>query len=160
MLKQYLTVVFFFISLSVVEGQTKFVVDVGKNSSEYEFDEEMSDFRYSAELLITKHESLFSSISGMFSDSEIEADIKLLRTFSEENKTVSNVKSLLDRLDNDVNEIYKKAHALGFYDASVKYKINVVDRKRMKVEIYINFGEEFDLKLNLRFIGNSNKELL
>jgi translocation and assembly module TamA len=159
-LKQYLAAAFFFMSLFVVEGQTKFVVDAGKNSSEYEFEEEMSDFRYSAELFITKDESLFSTISGMFSDSEIEADIKLLRTFSEENKTVSNVRSLLDRLDNDVNEIYKKAHALGFYAAAVEYKINVVDRKHMKVEIHVNFGEEFDLKLNLRFVGSNNKELL
>ncbi|MDR3151470.1 MAG: BamA/TamA family outer membrane protein [Holosporaceae bacterium] len=147
---------FFFANLSTVEGQPKFVANTGENPNESEFEEEMSDFRYSAELFITKDESFFSTISGMFSDSEIEADIKSLRTFSEANKTVSNVKSLLDRLDNDVNEIYKKAHALGFYDASVEYKINVVDRNRIKVEIYINFGKEFDLKLNLRFVGNDN----
>jgi translocation and assembly module TamA len=153
-------IAFFCFHFAQIEGDSK--SDSEPQARADELVEEISDFRYGVKLFITRDENLFGTISGLFSDSEIEADIKQLRTFSEENKIVSNMKSLLARIENDVNEIYKKAHALGFYDAHVKYKISTANPKRMDVKIYIDFGMEFDLNLNLQFVGDveNNGELL
>ncbi|GHU11300.1 outer membrane protein assembly factor [Alphaproteobacteria bacterium] len=118
--------------------------------------DDMYDFRYHIELSIKNEKNLFGEISEMFSDSEMEQDIKSLRTFSEADKTVSSMKALLDRIDNDINDIHQKAHDLGFFDSSVKYKIQVVNKEYVDVKIYVDLGKQFDLKLNLKLVGRED----
>ncbi|MDR2794186.1 MAG: BamA/TamA family outer membrane protein [Holosporaceae bacterium] len=115
--------------------------------------DDMRDFYYKANLYLTKDESVLGALSGIFSDSEIEEGIKELRTFGESSRTVSNITSLVDRVDNDVVEIYNKAHILGFFGAAVKSEIELIDEKHTNVKIYVNLGKQFDLKLNLKLTG-------
>ncbi|MDR2682066.1 MAG: hypothetical protein LBB29_03415, partial [Holosporaceae bacterium] len=125
------------------------IIGLGQKVSE----DDMRDIHYNPQLYLTKDESVLGALYGIFSDSEIEEGIKELRTFNESDKTVSNIKSLIDRIDNDVVEIYKKSHTLGFYAVAIKSKIKIVDEKHVEVKIYVNLGKQFDLKLNLKFIG-------
>lgn len=122
----------------------------------YALDEDFHDFYYQADLVIDMERSLLGRIGDLFTGSEIEEDILSLRTFSEQNKRVSNLHALSDRLNADISEIHKKAHNLGFYDAAVKYKTHVLDNNKLLITIFVDFGQIFKLKLNINYI-NKNK---
>lgn len=114
-------------------------------------DEDFHDFYYQADLVIDMERSLLGRIGELFTGSEIEDDILSLRTFSEQNKRVSNLRALSDRINTDISEIHKKAHNLGFYDATVKYKTHVSDNNKLLITIFVDFGQIFKLKLNVNY---------
>lgn len=123
----------------------------------FAIDGDLHDFFYQAELVIDMERSLFGRIGDLFTGSEIEEDILELRTFSEQNKRVSNMRALSDRLNSDINEIHKKAHTLGFYDAAVRYKIHVPENNRLLLTVFVDFGQIFKLKLNVNYIGKDEE---
>ena len=81
-------------------------------SALWAIDEDFHDFYYQADLVIDMERSLLGRIGDLFTGSEIEDDILSLRTFSEQNKRVSNLRALSDRINTDISEIHKKAHNL------------------------------------------------
>ncbi|GHU17456.1 outer membrane protein assembly factor [Alphaproteobacteria bacterium] len=156
-LKKYsLTSVFLFFFAAAEDAQIIHTEITNNKSEDIPEDDDMHDFRYHVELLIKNEQNIFGEISEMFSGSEIEQDVKSLRTFSEADKTVSSMKALLDRISSDINDIHKKAHELGFYEADVKHKIKVINKGLVDVKIYIDLGKQFDLKLNLKLVGKDN----
>lgn len=116
-------------------------------------DADLHDFSYRAELIIDTEKSLLGRISELFTGSDIEEDILSLRTFSEQNKTISNMRALSDRIKNDIEEIHKKAHNLGFYGAEVRYKTHVESGNRVTVTVFADFGDIFTLKLDVKYVG-------
>lgn len=111
---------------------------------------ELRNFSYSANINIEMDKSIFEHISDVISESEISSAIKQLRTFSQQEKPVSNMKALRDRVKRDVGRIYEKAYKLGFYEAHVEHKIRS-DGRRAVVDIHVDLGSQFNLKLNLIF---------
>ncbi len=114
---------------------------------------DMSDFHYTATLSIKNDNNLFGMLFRIVAGSDIEEEIKSLRTFTEASKTVSNMRSLKDRIESDVVAIYEKTHDLGFYSSDVKYSIEIKDSKHAVVKVAVNTGKLFKLKLNLKYIG-------
>lgn len=151
MLKKYLFFALFVFSTmaeNVKIVRTKIIPPAGKISAD-----NMRDFHYQTTLHLRQNESVLGVLSGIFSDSEIEEGIKELRTFSESGRIVGSLKSLTDRIDNDVVEIYNKAHILGFFGVAVQSQIKLVDEKHADVKIHVDLGKQFDLKLNLKLVG-------
>ncbi|MCR5225519.1 MAG: BamA/TamA family outer membrane protein [Alphaproteobacteria bacterium] len=110
---------------------------------------EQRDFHYAAHVDIKMEKNLFEQLSDIISESEIADEIKKLRTFSQQDKTVSNMRALRDRVINDVDAIYQKAYYYGFYDAKVNYKIKKLDV--VHVDISVDLGRIFNLELNFTF---------
>ncbi|GHT90768.1 outer membrane protein assembly factor [Alphaproteobacteria bacterium] len=158
MLKKYsATGVFLFFFTATAEDAKVTHTEITNDKSEsITEDDDMHDFRYHVELLIKDERNIFGQISEIFTGSEVEQDVKSLRTFSEADKTVGSMRALLDRIDKDINEIHQKAHLLGFYEADVKHKIKVVNKKYVDVKIYVDLGKQFDIKLNLKLIGRDD----
>ena len=113
-------------------------------------DAEMRDFVYKVDLHLEENKNMVGMLSELVSESEIKAGIQSLRTFEQSGKRVANMYSLVDRIEKDVEQIYKKAHTLGFYNAEVRYKI-LSNMKPVRVEMYVDMGRVFDLDLNLEF---------
>lgn len=151
----YLTLLFFFEICTA---------DFGSDSSC--FDLEFRDFRYKADLVLDTEHSLVGIVEDMFSGSEIEEEIKSLRTFKEQGKTVSNIRALTDRIKLDISTIYKKTHMLGFYETNVRYKTQVKGKNEVIITIYVDLGKIFKLELNVKYLdrddefGKKYRELL
>ncbi|MDR2795047.1 MAG: BamA/TamA family outer membrane protein, partial [Holosporaceae bacterium] len=85
------------------------------------------------------------------------SDIKETRTFLEQDKPVSSINVLKERLDNDVMEIYKKIHNDGFYNAEVSYKMSPASPGRVFVKLFVNIKEIFKIKTQVQYLGLNEK---
>ncbi|MDR0677295.1 MAG: BamA/TamA family outer membrane protein [Holosporaceae bacterium] len=100
-----------------------------------------------------KKQNLFETLSDLISESDLVTEIKQLRIFSQQNKSVSSMKTLKDRISNDIKIIYQKTHMAGFYSAVAKYDIDTTNSERVKVKIDVDLGKKFKLKLNLNYFN-------
>lgn len=126
---------------------------------------DMNDFSYKAILSVQNRNNLFGTLFRFVAGSDIEEDIKSLRTFKEASKPVNNMRALNDRIQEDVANIYQKTHDLGFYSSKVKYSIEIKDKKHAVVKVFVNTGKLFKLKLNVKYIDkddhfNKQQELI
>lgn len=126
------------------------------NDSSY-LDSEFRDFYYKVDLVLNAEHSLIGVVEDIFSGSEIKDEIKSLRTFKEQNKTVSNIRALTDRIKSDISTIYKKTHMLGFYDADIKYKMKLKKQNKVFVRIYVDLGKIFGLQLNVKYLNKDDE---
>lgn len=115
----------------------------GENSKE------LRDFYYTAHIDVKIDKGLFDQLASVISESEISDEIKKLRTFSQQDKSVSSMRALRDRVRQDVDTMYKTAYYHGFYNAQVKHDIKKQDG--VHVDVFVDLGEVFNLKLNLTF---------
>ncbi|MDR2780898.1 MAG: BamA/TamA family outer membrane protein [Holosporaceae bacterium] len=121
------------------------------------YDADFHDFNYDVEMILEKNQTIIGTFADMLSEPEIISGIEQLRTFSQQDKTVSNMRALKDRIANDVAIIHKKAHMLGYYGTKINYSTHVIDSKNVKVKLHINLGKKFNLKLNVQFLNQDNK---
>ncbi|MDR0555625.1 MAG: BamA/TamA family outer membrane protein [Holosporaceae bacterium] len=121
----------------------------------FAYEPDFHDFHYRVELILKKDQNIVETISDMISESQIMVAIKELRTFSQQQKTVTSMKALKGRLSDDVEIIQKKAHILGFYNASVRY--DIIDRNPVKVKIHVDLGNKFNLKLDVHYMNQDNE---
>ena len=113
---------------------------------------EPRDFFYKADLHLKENENMFGVLTEIISESEMKASIRSLRTFEQSGHRVASMHSLEDRVQKDVEQIYKKTHALGFYNTEISYKIyNEMDP--VLVEVYVNLGKPFHLEINVEYVG-------
>ncbi|MDR2724051.1 MAG: BamA/TamA family outer membrane protein [Holosporaceae bacterium] len=119
-------------------------------------DSEFYNFRYKAELTMKKDQNFIETFADMISESQIIAEIKQLRTFSQQDKPINNMRVLESRVVDDIALMYKKAHFLGFYNARISHKI-YNNNSKSTVKIHVNLGKKFNLKLNVHYL-NQNKE--
>ena len=132
-------------------GFILFFVDVfGKNA-------ELRDFPYTVELSIKKDGSLLEDISDFISESEIQTEIKKLAVFSQQDKPVSSIIALTDRLNKDMKTIHKSLHTFGYYNAKVDYDIKVNDENSVAVFIKIDAKNRFDLDFSITFVDQDDK---
>ncbi|MDR0678495.1 MAG: hypothetical protein LBF44_03095, partial [Holosporaceae bacterium] len=58
------------------------------------------NFRYNVDMIVTKNQNLVENLTDLISESAIVTDIKRLRIFSQQNKPISNMRALKDRITN------------------------------------------------------------
>jgi translocation and assembly module TamA len=126
-------------------------------ASESEEDLDLHNFHYKVNFVLEERQNIFGMLTEIISESEIAAEINQLRTFALQDKTISNMRALIERVNSDINTIQKKAHALGFYGAKVHHKIRVEDSENVSVSIYVDLGQIYNLKLDVKYL-NQNKE--
>jgi translocation and assembly module TamA len=117
----------------------------------FSYESDLRDFRYSVEAILKQDQNIIEIVSDIISESEISTEIKQLRTFERQDKPVGSMRALKDRINNDITTIRKKACFLGFYGTKIRYDINSDDPKNVAVKIVVDFGEKFNLKLNVRY---------
>ncbi|MDR1561064.1 MAG: hypothetical protein LBS23_01780, partial [Holosporaceae bacterium] len=122
-----------------------------------EEDVDLHDFYYKVDMFLEEKKGVFVALTDMIFESEMSAEISQLRTFTQQDKTVSNMKALNNRIKNDITTINKKAHILGFYGAKTSYKIQVENSKNIRVKMYINLGRIFNLKLNIKYLNQDDE---
>lgn len=146
-------------------------------------DRYMHDFFYSAKLVLNIQQNIFETIGELLVGSEIQDEFLALKTFSNQKKRVNNLHALAERILVDTETMHKKAHELGFYNSSVKYRISMAEdnrdvgdnnirknkarnktqnksqnkNKRLQITFYVDFGKRFKLKLNLRYVGKDSR---
>jgi translocation and assembly module TamA len=113
--------------------------------------ENLSNFNYEVKLNLRENQKFFGALSGSIIGSEVEGSIRLLRVFTEADKTVSNMMALRDRIKEDIFVINKKMHEFGFYEADVSYEIAISGKKSVLVTIDVNCGKKFKLKANVNY---------
>jgi translocation and assembly module TamA len=114
----------------------------------------MRDFNYQINLkFVTTIGWLLQMLSDFFSYSHLESDIREVRSFQEQNKIVSSINALRERLNNDVIEIYKKTHNEGFYNSEVSYEISVVNTKKVFVKLQVDTKKIFTIKTQAHYMG-------
>jgi translocation and assembly module TamA len=112
----------------------------------------LHDFHYRVDFVLNATNGIFDLFSDLFSGSAMEEEVESLRIFKEQDKTVSNMMALIDRIKADVSILYKKAHTLGFYGADIKYKTWVQEKNKVLVTIYVDLGKIFKLQLNVKYL--------
>ena len=108
-------------------------------------------------MTVKKDQSLIETLTDMISESQIIAEIKQLRTFSLQNRPVNNMRALKNRIINDIALMHKKAHFSGFYDTKISHKIIKISTENVVVRIRLDFGQKFNLKLNVRYANQDEK---
>lgn len=126
-------------------------------SSVFGKEPELMDFFYTVELSLKKGSSIWEELSEFISESEIEAEIKKLSVFALENKPVSSMTTLNDRLMKDTKTIHKNLHLLGYYNSKVDYRIDVGKNNAVTVFIGIDAGNKFNLKFSVKFKDQDKK---
>ena len=120
--------------------------------------QEMYDFKYRVDLRIKNdQQGALAALLDAISGSQIKEEIKELRTFLESSKPVNNMRTLQDRIDADIDTIYKKIYHMGFYAAEVQSSIDVKNNKYAKVQININTGKIFQIKLDLKLANRDDE---
>lgn len=142
---------YFFFAIFIFINGTCLSANI-ETGEKYEYTD-INDFRYKVILSLKTDQNVLSAIYGIISGSEIEEEIKSLRTFSEESKAVSNMRTLNDRINADISIMYKKTHNMGFYASEIKYSIDIQNKKYVIVKININTGKLFKLKLNTHYLN-------
>ncbi|MDR2107187.1 MAG: BamA/TamA family outer membrane protein [Holosporaceae bacterium] len=117
------------------------------------FESEFYDIGYSAELILKKDQNFAEAFSEIISEDSISTEIKRLRLFSWQNKPIGSMRTLRDRIGNDIKAIYRKAHLTGFYGAEVACEITPVSDYRVAVKITVDLGKPFVLKTNIRYLN-------
>ncbi|MDR1551755.1 MAG: BamA/TamA family outer membrane protein [Holosporaceae bacterium] len=112
------------------------------------------DFCYKADIILKKDQSIFETLADIISESQIMLESKTLRVFSQQDKTVSNMRALKERITQAVEAIHKKAHMQGFYGAEIHHTIR--KSNPVEVKIYVNLGNKFNLKLDASYVGQSD----
>ncbi len=120
-------------------------------------DAELRDFFYTTELSLKKDSSILEELTEFVSESEIESEIKKLSVFAMENKPVSSMTTLHDRLSKDVKTIHKNLHLLGYYNSKVDFDIKVGKNNFVTVFISIDAGNKFDLNFSIKFRDQDEK---
>jgi translocation and assembly module TamA len=128
--------------------------DSSKNRLDDNANDDLRDFHYTADLQLEEESGLFNSMTDMISESEISTEIKQLRTFDQQDKTINSMKALDDRVGDDVKNIHQKLHRLGFFESKVHHEIRVKNRKA-HVKMRVIFGQIFNLKLNIHYQNQS-----
>ncbi|MDR1375231.1 MAG: BamA/TamA family outer membrane protein [Holosporaceae bacterium] len=126
-------------------------------ATESEEDLDLHNFHYRANLVLEEKQNILGALTEIISESEMATEINQLRTFALQNKTISNMRALIDRINSDINIIYKKAHSLGFFGAKIYHKILVKNPNNINVNIYVDLQQIYNLKLNIKYL-NRNKE--
>ena len=116
---------------------------------------EFRDFFYKPSIIVKADKSFVEFVSELFTESDIESETNKLRTFSQKHKTVHSMRALRDRVRNDINVLYNKVYELGFYNADIQYRIS--SSNPVLVDIAVNLGDPFNLKLNIDFTNSSIK---
>lgn len=119
-------------------------------------DDDLYDFYYKADLVMSAEQNFLGKISDLLTGSEIKTDILSLRTFSKQNKRICNMRALSDRLNSDIAEIHRKAHELGFYNSSVKYETHFLKNNKLRVIVFVDLGKAFKLKVNVNYVGKDS----
>lgn len=118
---------------------------------------ELRDFFYTAELSVKKDSSVFDEMAELISESEIKSEVKKLAVFSMQDKPVSNMTALNDRLNRDMKTINKNLHILGYYNAKVKYDIEVGEDNLVQVLVKVDMRNKFALNLSVKFSDQGEK---
>ncbi len=120
-------------------------------------DVELRDFFYTVELSIKKDSSVFDEMVELFSESEIKSEVKKLEVFSQQDKPVSSMTALNDRLSKDIKTINKNLHILGYYNAKVKYDIKVDEEDIVRVFLKVDTRNKFALNFSLKFLDQNER---
>ena len=118
---------------------------------------ELRDFFYTVELILKKRSTFLEELSEFVSESEIEEEVKKLSVFALENKPVSSMTTLYDRLTKDVTTIHKNLHLLGYYNSKVDYKIGVNKNNAVTVFMEVDAGNKFNLDFSIKFKDQDEK---
>lgn len=118
---------------------------------------ELRDFPYTVELSIKKDGSFLEDISDFILESEIQTEMKKLAVFSQQNKPVSSIVMLTDRLNGDIKTIHKNLHTLGYYNAKVNYDMKANDDNSVIVFIKIDTKNKFNLDFSVKFTDQDEK---
>jgi len=121
------------------------------------YDPDLHDFNYTVDLEIKKDQGIMGAFSDLISDPAFVSATKSLRLFSLQDKRVTNMRALKDRIVNDVNTMYKKAHLHGFYGTDIKYKILPQKSGDVLVKIDVDLRQKFKLKLNLTYKNQNDQ---
>ncbi|MDR1982397.1 MAG: BamA/TamA family outer membrane protein [Holosporaceae bacterium] len=123
----------------------------------FSYEPSFHDFRYNVDMVVTKDQNFVESFTDLISESAIVTDIKRLRIFSQQDKPISNMRALKDRITNDITVMYQKAHIYGFYGVDISYKIYIGDSKNVTVKMHVDLKKKFKLKLNVNYINQDEE---
>ena len=118
---------------------------------------ELRDFTYTVELSISKDSSFLEDISDFISESEIQTEIEKLSVFSQQDKPVSSVVALTDRLNKDMKTIHKNLHTFGYYDAEADYDIKIEEDNSVAVFIKVDTKKKYGLNFSIKFVDQDEK---
>ena len=118
---------------------------------------ELRDFFYTVELSVKRDSSVFDEVAELISDSEIESEVKKLAVFSQQDKSVSSMTALNDRLSKDMKTINKNLHILGYYNAKVKYDIKIDEDDSVRVFVKVDTRNKFALNFSIKFTDQNEK---
>lgn len=125
--------------------------------SAYSGDWKFRDFRYRAEIIIEKDQNLIETFMDIISESQIVDEIKRLRIFSQQDVPVSNMRTLKNRIANDIAQMHKRAHIFGYYNAKINHNVQRNVSGNVIVNFHVNLGQKFNLKLNFHCINQNEK---
>ena len=117
---------------------------------------DLRDFRYSVEFNLEHKAGLLQMLKNLLSESEIDSMTNDLRIVALQNKPINHMRALKDRIKNDIEEINRRAHALGFFNSHVDYKINQKKDRSVHIIIDIKPGRMFDLQLDVSYANYQN----
>ena len=120
-------------------------------------DVELRDFFYTVELSINKESSVFDEMAELISESEIRSEVKKLAVFSLQDKPVSSMTALNDRLNRDIKTINKNLHIHGYYNAKVKYDIRTDEEDLVQVFVNVDTRNKFALNFSVKFADQGEK---
>lgn len=126
-------------------------------ADESEEDLDLHNFHYKVNFVLEERQNIFGMLTEIISESEIAAEINHLRTFALQGKTVSNMRALAERISLDINTIHKKAHSLGFFGTKIHHKVHVEDPENVSVSIYVDLGQIYNLKLNVKYLNQDEE---
>ena len=118
---------------------------------------ELQDFFYTVELSVKRDSSIFDEVAELISESEIKSEVKKLAVFAQQDKPVSSMTALNDRLNRDMKTINKNLHLLGYYNAKVRYDIEIDGDNSVKVFVKVDTRNKFALNFSIKFIDQREK---
>lgn len=118
--------------------------------------ESLSDFRYSVNFIEEDGESFLSLISNLIGESERQNTFDDLRITSLQKKPVLSIRILKDRIKSDVRSLYRNARKLGFYGATISPQIEIINSKKVNVNMRIKFKKIYSLRTDTEYINQDN----
>ena len=119
--------------------------------------QELRNFSYTVQLSVKRNRSFSEPISLLALESEIESEVKKIATFSQQHKTISSMAALTDRLNKNINVLYKNLHILGYYNSKVDYDIKVGKNNSAVVALNVDVRNKFNLKLSIKLLDLDEK---
>ncbi|MDR1236567.1 MAG: BamA/TamA family outer membrane protein [Holosporaceae bacterium] len=123
----------------------------------FSYEADFYDFNYSVEMVLKEDQNIIATFADIISEPKIVSEIEQLRTFLQQGKPVGNMRALKDRIFADIETIHKKLHILGYYGSKINYNIRVTDSKNAVVNLDIDLGKKFDLKLKVQYLNQDEK---